>query len=47
VFDEKSFNNAYLVAAQNYSELADDDLYKKLEAYVEYSPYSRYAPDNA
>lgn len=43
-FDEESFNNAYLTAAYNYNELAEGDLFKKLEQYVEYSPYSMYAP---
>jgi hypothetical protein len=44
VFNEDAFNKAYLTAAYRYNELAEEDLFKKLEEYVEYSPVSMYAP---
>lgn len=44
VFNEDAFNKAYLTAAYNYNELAEGDLFDKLEQYVEYSPISMYAP---
>lgn len=44
VFNEDAFNNAYLTAAYRYNELAEEDLFDKLEQYVEYSPISMYAP---
>lgn len=44
VFNEEAFNNAYLTAAYTYNALAEGDLFKKLEEYVEYSPVSMYAP---
>lgn len=44
VFNEEAFNNAYLTAAYRYNELAEEDLFGKLEQYVEYSPVSMYAP---
>lgn len=47
VFNEDAFNKVYDAAASKYWELEDDNLYKNLEQYIEYSDTSRYRPLNS
>ena len=47
IFNQIAFDNAYLLAANKYKDLTDDDVYKKVEKELEYSPDSRFKPIDA
>ena len=44
IFNEDAFNQAYVLAGKKYQELTDNDVLKRLEKEIEYSPVSRFKP---
>ena len=47
IFNQTAFDNAYLLAANKYKDLTDEDVYKRVEKELEYSPDSRFKPLDA